>query len=696
MKHSERKTMRAERAGMLAAAAAVALAVCASQTAAAGLLIADGGLGGVLVIEEHTARVTINNGIAVTEVTQIFRNTEQREVEALYTFPVPKGASVADFSMWIKGTEMIGEVVEKKRAREIYESYKPKRIDPGLLEQTDYKHFEMRIFPIGPGARQKVRIAYYQELEVDHDWATYVYPLATAAKGGVDAKTTGKFALTLHVKSQVPIVSMESPSHGSAFVTKQFSQTYWQASMETTGGDLSKDVVLAYHLVRPKTGIDLIASRQKGEDGYFCLTLTAGEELGGEQPGMDYVFILDVSGSMALDGKLGLSRRTIGAFIDALEEKDRFEIVTFNIVANALFEKLTVADRQATLAAGEHMASQKARGGTVLRHALSAAYKYAEAGRALNVVILSDGMTDQGERATLLEMIRSRPPGARVFCVGVGNEVNRPLLAQLARDAGGLASFLSRQDSFERQAKAFRRKLTRPAASNVRIELAGVKVHDLEPVELPNLYHGAPVRMYGRYVGGGKVQVTLRAKMSGAEIEKSAEMVFPDVDAENPQIDRMWAWHRIQRLLAEADRTGSRDQVAAEVVQLGEAYSVATEYTSFIVLENDGEYQRWKIARRNALRVERDRASQRQLHSELEAMQQRVVSRLGPKMAEPIEGGPVLASPVKPKPALKPPPSPPGHFGGGGGPVGPIVAAVVAGLVAVECRRRRKGRSCKR
>src|SRR5947207_7425419 len=91
---------------------------------AAGLLVADGGLGGVLEIKEQDVKVTINNGVAVTEVEQVFLNTENRIVEALYTFPVPKGASVASFSMWINGKEMIGEVVEKQRARQIYDSYK--------------------------------------------------------------------------------------------------------------------------------------------------------------------------------------------------------------------------------------------------------------------------------------------------------------------------------------------------------------------------------------------------------------------------------------------------------------------------------------------------------------------------------------------------------------------------------------------
>src|SRR4051812_18970247 len=78
---------------------------CCRPARAAGLLVADGGLGGVLEIKEHTVSVTVNNGIAVTTVDQIFVNTESRQVEALYTFPVPKNASVANFSMWINGKE---------------------------------------------------------------------------------------------------------------------------------------------------------------------------------------------------------------------------------------------------------------------------------------------------------------------------------------------------------------------------------------------------------------------------------------------------------------------------------------------------------------------------------------------------------------------------------------------------------------
>jgi len=666
-----------------------------STAHASGLLIAEGGFGGVLEIEEHEVSVTINNGIAVTEVTQVFRNTEGRQVEALYTFPVPKGASVANFSMWINGKEMVGEVVEKKRAREIYESYKQTKRDPGLLEQTDYKTFEMRIFPIAANARQKVQISYYQELDVDHDWATYVYPLATTTRKGIDQRTRGKFAVSLAVKSEVPVVAMESPSHGKGFVIAKRDDNHWDATLETRGGDLTRDIVLAYRISRPKTGIDVIFSKEKREDGYFCLALTAGKELAKLNGRMDYVFVLDISGSMGYEGKLRLSRNSTAAFVDTLGADDRFEIITFNSGANTLFNKLRNADAPAKKKGIAFLDSQEARGGTVLNPAVRAAYKYGDPDRTLNVVILSDGMTDQGERTTLLRLIKQRPKNARVFCIGVGNEVNRPLLRQLAADAGGLASFVSRGDNFERQAKAFRRKLTHPVATNVRIAFGGARVYDLEPRVLGNLFHGTPIRLIGRYRKPGDVKVTVEAEVAGRPIKTTAAITFPAQDAGNPEIERMWAWHRIDRLLAQADRTGSRKSVLDEVIRLGEGYSIATEYTSFIVLENNAEYGRWRIQRRNALRIERDRKKRDRLRRELDTARLKAAADLGPVAVAPKANRAPQAAPARQAAQRKTaaPRRSRGvdfNWGGGGGAIDPVAALIAAGLAAGALAARRR------
>jgi len=540
---------------------------------------------------------------------------------------------MANFSMWINGKEMVGEVLEKKRAREIYESYKRTRKDPGLLEQVDYKTFEMRIFPIAAGARQQVELTYYQELAVDHDQATYWYPLATVTRGPAEAQTAGRFSLNVDVRSAIPIASLLSPSHPDAVVGVRHGEHHYQASLELSDGSLAQDVVLHFGLERPRTGLDLITSRSPGEDGYFLLTLSAGKELEPDENGMDYVFVQDISGSMGDDGKLLLSKNSVAAFVEALAPSDRFEVMTFNVAPNPLFGELRAAEADNRHQARAFMNSQQARGGTVLAPAVTTAYRYGDADRILNVVILSDGMTEQQERRTLLSLIRERPRNARVFCIGVGNEVNRPLLEQLAEDSGGLAAFISRGDDFTRQAAALRRKLRRPAIRDIRIAIDGIRVYDVEPQVLPNLYHGSPIRIYGRYSGDGEAAVTVTGDIRGMAMKKSTTLPFPSTDAGNPEIERMWAWKRIDGLLKSADRSGSRAAVLDEVIRLAEDYSIVTEYTSFLVLENDREYQRWKIERRNARRFARDRRAQEARHGEMETLRRKAVADIGPQPA---------------------------------------------------------------
>ena len=683
-------------AGLSALVLTLALA-SGNDADAGGLLVADGGFGGLLEIKEHTANVSINNGIAVTRVNQVFKNTENRIVEALYIFPVPKGASVADFSMWINGKEMIGEVVEKERARQIYESYKKTRRDPGLLEQKDFKTFEMRVFPIAAGAEQRIRITYYQELDFDHDWATYVYPLATSPRQGLVQRTTGKFALSFEVLSEVPIVKLVSPSHPDDFVMADHNPRYHQASLETTGGDLNRDVVLAYELSRPHTGIDLIASKPEAEDGYFALTITAGKELDRAGQGMDYVFVLDVSGSMAHQGKLRLSRDSIGAFVKALAPEDRFEIITFNVRPTALFNELRPVNETTRKEGDAFLSTRHARGGTHLRPALAASYKYGEPDRTLNVVVLSDGMTEQKERAELINLIRTRPASTRVFCVGIGNEVERPLLRRVAEFAGGFASFVSHGDDFTRLARAFRRKVSRPAATDLNLAFEGVEVYDVEPRELPNLFHGMPIRVYGRYRGGGKLKIDFGVTIEGRDSSQRYDFALPEREGGNSQIERMWAWHRIRSL----DKTGGPEAVS-EIIRLGEGYSIVTKRTSFLVLENDAEYRRWKIERKNVRRLARDRVTERALVARFKEIRDKADPTIGPNAvrraprlvrannpaAVPQSSVPTSRLPDRPRRSRSP------FDRIGGGAFDPLTAGIAAcvGVVYVLSRRRRRQR----
>jgi Ca-activated chloride channel family protein len=404
---------------------------------------------------------------------------------------------------------------------------------------------------------------------------------------------------------------------------------------------------------------------------------------------------------MNQDGKLAMARGSLGAFIQALGEEDRFEVITFNVASRELFRELKGADVGAKSQAVAFLQSQEARGGTFLEPALRAAYKYKNPDRPLNVVVLSDGLTEPSERRTLLQLIAERPAGTRAFAIGVGNEVNRQLLEQLAEDSGGLAAFVSREDNFDRQAQAFRRKLMRPAASNVKITLAGAEPYELEPQKLPSLYYGMPVRLYGRYKKAGPVSVRIEADLGGELLDRTVQVEIPE-RAENPEIERMWAWHRIQSLEKEADRAGDRSAVIGDIVRLGEGFSIVSEYTSFLVLENDAEYKRWQIERRNATRIERDRRSQGKVEAELERLRVKAADGLGPvDRAEkaPASASSPAAQRVVPAPGMPVSPHPArsnshdvdfGGGGGGGGALDPVTAGLAATLAGWALARRRR------
>jgi Ca-activated chloride channel family protein len=421
---------------------------------------------------------------------------------------------------------------------------------------------------------------------------------------------------------------------------------------------------------------------------------------------MDYVFVLDVSGSMEDEGKLKQSQKSLASFIRALGPDDRFEVMAFNNQPHPLFGHLQAAGDETKTKAVDFLESQPARGGTILAPAMKAAYKYAAGGegsakatRPLNVVLMSDGLTESGETSTLVKLIKERPEASRVFCIGVGNDVNRALLEEIANDSGGLA--------------AFRRKLLRPVATDLQIDFAGAEVYDVEPRKLPNLYYGMPVRMYGRYRKGGSATVNVSASVAGKPLTQKLTVELPREDDANPEIERMWAWNRIDRLEKEADASGNgRQAVIPEIVRLGEGYSIATEYTSFLVLENDGEYQRWKIDRKNALRVARDQAGEARLAEQLAKLRERsedavasaedrtlTLSSVAPTAApQPARPQSALPQAIRSQPAVAPSApsaSPRGHdisFGGGGGAIDPISGLALLGLGTLGILAKRGGR----
>src|SRR5262249_46978898 len=151
--------------------------VWAGPASAAGLLIPADKTLPPLAMLSHNVKVAVEDQVAVTSVEQTFRNHTERALEATYVFPVPKGASVQKFSMWVDGKEVKGELVEADKARQIYTDIVRRTQDPGLLEYMGNNLLRLRVFPVPAKGDQKLSVRFSSVAPKEEQLIEYVYPL---------------------------------------------------------------------------------------------------------------------------------------------------------------------------------------------------------------------------------------------------------------------------------------------------------------------------------------------------------------------------------------------------------------------------------------------------------------------------------------------------------------------------------------
>ena len=152
-----------------------------------------------LALQDQKVTITIEDQVAVTRIEQTFRNNTPQMLEATYLFPVPKGASVRKFSMWVNGKEEPAEVVEAAKAREIYTEIVARTKDPGLLEYMNQALVKVRVFPVPANGDQRISVTYTSIAVADNGLTEYVYPMKADGRA---ALAQDKFSLSVRVKSQ--------------------------------------------------------------------------------------------------------------------------------------------------------------------------------------------------------------------------------------------------------------------------------------------------------------------------------------------------------------------------------------------------------------------------------------------------------------------------------------------------------------
>jgi Ca-activated chloride channel family protein len=196
------------------------------------------------------------------------------------------------------------------------------------------------------------------------------------------------------------------------------------------------------------------------EDGtvYLDLKLTADEIPGKvERRPVDLALVLDVSGSMADENKIGLLRQASLGLADQLSPEDRVAVISFSDDARVLFPLQSLPLQEKPSPERQQYDSAICRlvpsGSTNLSSGLEAGAaelrRAARSGAARRLLLLTDGIANRGvSTPDGLRSITGRlaSEGFSISTVGLGLDTNASLLSMLSDVGGGNYTYVDGGD----------------------------------------------------------------------------------------------------------------------------------------------------------------------------------------------------------------------------------------------------------
>jgi len=542
-----------------------------------------------LEVVYHRVNVKIDGQIATTSVDQEFYNPNNQQLEGTYLFPVPRGAQIDKFTMDIGGKMVEAELLPAAKARQIYEDIVRKAKDPALLEYADRDVFKVRIFPIEPNSKKRIKLSYTQLLKADGGLVNYVYPLNTEK---FSAKPIKDVSIKVEIANDRPLKSIYSPSH--AVDIKRHGPNRATVGFEATDAQPDTDFALYFAPEKDELGVNLVAHRVAGEDGYFLLLVSPGMETKGKKTvPKDVAFVLDTSGSMA-GKKLEQAKKALRFCVENLNDGDRFDIVRFSTEVEPLFDKLVFASESNREKADEFIKELKPIGGTAIDEALKKALALRpdrDDGRPFVVIFLTDGRPTIGttdEEQIVAGVKRANEGRTRVFCFGIGTDVNTHLLDKITEDTRAFSQYVLPEEDLEVKVSTFFSKIKEPVLANPTLKFNGdTRVTKFYPSPLPDLFRGDQLVLVGRYSGRGDAAVVLEGTVNGAPRKFTYEVDFPRTEDDHEFIPRLWATRRVGYLMDEIRLRGENAELRDEVTDLARKYGIVTPYTAYLIVEDE-------------------------------------------------------------------------------------------------------------
>ncbi len=569
----------------------------------------------VVVPLEHTdVRARVAGYVQTVTVTQKYRNPYSEKIEAVYVFPLPASAAVSDFVMTIGDRRIRGVVREREEAERIYDAARSQGYAAALLTQERPNVFTQKVANIEPGKRIDVDITYFGTLAYEDGAYSFVFPMVVGprynpagSRSGIGAVsrtapagTSGQstevrylrpdersghdIMVDLEIDAGVRIEALESPTHAVAIERPAAARAHVRLRPADTVPN--KDFVLRYRVAGGAVKTALVVERTD-RGGFFTLMLQPPANLTDvPRAGQEMVFVIDVSGSMR---GLPIERAKAAATraIRSLRPEDTFQIAYFASGTGRLAPQPLPATPENIRRGVEYLERLRGGGGTEMLKGIQAALDFPHDPRRLRTVaFMTDGYV--GNEQQIFAAVAEKLGPARIFSFGVGSSVNRHLLEGLARLGKGAVAYLLRGDSDASVVDRFYERVQHPALADIEIDWGGMRVSDVYPRRIPDLFVGRPVVLTGRFEGHGDAGIRIHGRVAGEPQTIALRAPLDDPEARHAGISRIWARARIADLSDEQVKTrdrGRQADIAGEIRDTALSYGLVSAYTAFVAVD---------------------------------------------------------------------------------------------------------------
>jgi Ca-activated chloride channel family protein len=302
--------------------------------------------------------------------------------------------------------------------------------------------------------------------------------------------------------------------------------------------------------------------------------------------------------------------------LEGLGDGEGIQLIDFGNSVGSAFARPVAKDGATMAAARRWLADLRPHGGTNIYDALQEALRAPVLEGSLPLVLfLTDGVPTVGpvREAELKELIaKGNPHGRRVFCFGVGHDVNAPLLDHLAEATRAVTTYVAPEEDVERKvARAFSR-LDRPVLAEPVLRTIDAdggtsrRTSEVLPAALPDVFAGDQLVVLGRYHGDEALRFELAGRGPGGPRRHAFTLPVHTASVRHAFVPRLWASRQIAFLVDALRQQGEvpvstagfaaghgpdpfasprARELRDEILRLSTRFGVLGEYTAFLARE---------------------------------------------------------------------------------------------------------------